>query len=191
MKRAGKPATYGLTSSRDLLEKLEWELDRLKEASNQNPTDPTDLYFHAFNAAVTAWHIADWVWRDMTPDQRKKLEIDWDVNLCVNDEEGGAFRGNLRKKDRDIAICREIATASKHVNITRGRDETIETVASAKTTSDHDSEAAQIQVNGTFVTTTVWKLKVADHGNRRDLVDVFDKAFKFWVKFVNDRGIAK
>ena len=54
MKRAGKPATYGLETFRDVLEKLEWEQNGLKALSEQEPRDPTELYFRAFNAAVTA-----------------------------------------------------------------------------------------------------------------------------------------
>ena len=77
MKRAGKPATYGLETFRDVLEKLEWEQNELKAAFEQEPKDPTKLYYRAFNAAVTAWQLADWVWKDMTPDQRQKLEKDW------------------------------------------------------------------------------------------------------------------
>jgi hypothetical protein len=34
MKRTGKRATYGLDSSRELLEKLEWELDGLKAVTD-------------------------------------------------------------------------------------------------------------------------------------------------------------
>jgi hypothetical protein len=127
----------------------------------------------------------------MTPKQRQKLETDWNANLSVNDEWGSAFRGKLREKDRDIAICREIATASKHVEVTQGPDETIDTVARAVTTGLRNSEGEQYFVDGHLATKTVWQVQVTDHGNRRELVDVIDKAFKFWAKFIDDRGIAK
>ena len=191
MKRAGKPATYGLETFRDVLEKLEWEQNGLKALSEQEPRDPKELYYRAFNAAVTAWHLADWVWKDMTRDQRQQLETDWKTKLGIDDDGVGNFRHALRKKSRELAICREIATASKHVEITQGRDESIDTVASATTFSLHNSDGEQIQENGMFVTATKWKLKVEDDGNRREFVEVLHAAFNFWDKFINDRGIGK
>ena len=191
MKRAGKPATYGLETFRDLLEKLEWEQCGLKAASEQKPTDPTELYFRAFNTAMTAWHLADWVWSDMTPAQRQQLETDWKVRLQVDSNDGGAFRGELRKVNRELAICREIATASKHVEITNSRDEIIDTVASAKTSIVHNSDGEQIQINGQFVLVTKWKLKVQDGDKKRDFIQIVDQAIKFWIAFIDERGIGK
>lgn len=185
MKRAGRPATYGLETSLDLFRKLEWEVDHYKHASEN---DADELYFHAFNAAVTAWHIADWVWKDLSPEQRQQLEKDWGKKLREN---GGDFKGTLRLKNRDIAICREIATASKHFEITSSRDETIDTVASATTSAVHDSEGRQIQAGDALVTVTRYKLKVIDGNDRREFVDVLDATVEFWGDFFNTYCIGK
>ena len=191
MKRAGKPATYGLETFRDVLEKLEWEQNELKAAFEQEPKDPTKLYYRAFNAAVTAWHLADWVWKDMTPDQRQQLETDWKTKLGIDDDGVGNFRRALRLKSREIAICREIATASKHVESTQGRDESIDTVASATTSSVRNSDGEQIQANDQFVVVTRWKLKVKDGDKRRDFIQIIDLVIEFWTEFVKKRGIGK
>jgi hypothetical protein len=58
----------------------------------------------AFNAAVTAWHLCDWVFNDMTPEQRAKLNF---RNLADLQE-------HVRENCRALYLCRQAATASKH-----------------------------------------------------------------------------
>lgn len=60
--------TFALESCRDLLEKLDRELDRYREVAGRDEEDATALLDlvdrlkdSAFNAAVTAWHLCDWV----------------------------------------------------------------------------------------------------------------------------------
>ena len=49
--------SFALRSPADLLEKLKRELERLQQ-------DETYQSDHAFNFAVTAWHMTDWVHND-------------------------------------------------------------------------------------------------------------------------------
>lgn len=184
MKRAGKLATYGLETCRDMLSKLEWEQEGLKEALERAPPVPNELYFRAFNAAITALHLADWVWHDMTPEHRKQLETKWKIDLNTEDKKGGTFKHELRNRNREFAICREIGTASKHVEITQSPDDTIDTIASAITSAVHDSDGNQIMVGDSFVVNTRWKLKVKDGEARRDLIEVIDHVLAFWTEFI-------
>jgi hypothetical protein len=55
------PHTFGIESSRDLVNKLEWEIERLEAE-----TEPPALIYMAFNCAVTAWHVADGCGRTLT-----------------------------------------------------------------------------------------------------------------------------
>ena len=188
MIRAGKPATYGLENSRDVLKKLEWEQRGLKATSKQ---EPKELYYRAFNAAVTVWHLAEWVWSDMTRDQRQQLETDWDKQLNVNDDNGRAFRRELIQINREIAICREIATASKHVKVSRNRDNTIDTVSKMRTSRVVSSDDEPVMVGEHFVVVPEWKLEVLDGPARRDFIEIIDLVIEFWTDFVDQRGIGK
>ena len=49
--------TFGFTSRRDILAKLERELGRLDTAKTLEKAAD-----HASNAAVTAWHLSEWAW---------------------------------------------------------------------------------------------------------------------------------
>lgn len=77
----GRKQTFGYTNCRDLVEKLDREIDRYREvAGNDEELEPEallnlvhQLMDSAFNASVTAWQISDWVFNDLKPQQRCKL----------------------------------------------------------------------------------------------------------------------
>jgi hypothetical protein len=57
MTRPGELQTFSFENSADLVWKLYWEIARIQHAS---PHDIVDMKCFAFNAAVTAWQLADW-----------------------------------------------------------------------------------------------------------------------------------
>ena len=61
------PQTFGFESCVDLVWKLYWEIERLHHAT---PHNVIDMKCFAFNAAVTAWALTDWVFLEMTQAQR-------------------------------------------------------------------------------------------------------------------------
>ncbi len=56
----------GLENPVDLWSKLQWEIDQLGVPVDQE----TVASYRAFNCAVTAWSICDWVWNAAAPDLR-------------------------------------------------------------------------------------------------------------------------
>jgi hypothetical protein len=72
--------TFAFADCRELLEKLDREINRHQEVAGRDELEPgalvnlvDQLKDSAFNASVTAWHLCDWVFNDMTPEQRQKL----------------------------------------------------------------------------------------------------------------------
>jgi hypothetical protein len=62
---------FALRGCRDLLEKLRYETGSL------NTTERHDVMgraYIAFNCAVTAWHMTDWVWVELNQSQREKVQ---------------------------------------------------------------------------------------------------------------------
>ena len=59
---------FALGTPADLLEKLSREIERFRQ-DEQNQSD------HAFNFAVTAWHITDWVYKDTRQRALSQFEI--------------------------------------------------------------------------------------------------------------------
>ena len=171
--------TFSLKTSRDLLHKLEWELAGLKSADNQ---DLSHLAFAAFNTAITAWHLSDWVWADMSDAQRAELSENWKTPL----KGIGDFRARLRQENRSIAICREIATASKHVSVTQSPEPNIATVASAKASQVMNGSDIVVVGESAIVVST-WTLKIIDGGNIDEFIAVVNSALEFWSDFIERR----
>jgi len=174
--------TFGLETCRDLLEKLTWEY---QELTRTPPHDVTALIYRAFNGFVTAFHIADWVWEAMTETQRDRLRAEWDVPLLNKSD----FVGELRRRERCFALCREIATASKHFVVNQTPDDTVDAVTSLT--------VSLVTAGGEPVTTNegepvgVFKaiLKVIDGEQERFAVDVLEILLYFWSEFIYERDI--
>lgn len=107
----GREQTFALGNCHDLLAKLDRELDRYRGVTGRDESEPQALLDlvdrlkdNAFNAAVTAWHLCDWVFEDMTPEQRQKLGFN-----ALSD-----LQAHVRTNCRALYLCRYVATASKH-----------------------------------------------------------------------------
>ncbi len=182
MVREGHDKTFGINNSSDLLRKLKWEIQELRNAPK---SDLRGLCYHAFNGVVTAWHMGDWVWAALTNAHRASLKNKYGIN------NRGDFLHWARETNQALAICREIATASKHFAVDQSPTEDIATVASARTEKVVDSDGAEIVTDsGGFVVAPAWVLKVDDGDGRREIIDVLEEAEVFWNKFMDVQKIA-
>jgi len=83
--------TYGLENPRDLFEKLKRDGQNLEQGVNSD---------RFFNFVITAYHICDWIKNN--PNIRGAIKDDVDKTV---------------RKDRNIAICKDITNASKHFKL--------------------------------------------------------------------------
>jgi hypothetical protein len=118
MALAGRDKTFAFETCRDVLLKLERELDRYQAACRADKLE--DMKDAAFNASVTAWQLCDWVFHDLTPAQRVALNVD---TL-------GALQA-VARKCRALHICRQVATASKHWRVTQYPDPDVAVIVTA------------------------------------------------------------
>jgi hypothetical protein len=159
--------TFGYTDCRDLVEKLDREIDRYSAvAGNNEKLEPEallnlvhQLTDSAFNAAVTAWQIGDWVFNDMTSQQRCKLGF----------KKVGDVQKFAREQCRALHLCRHAATASKHWIVSEYADPTVQVIVTGE--------------GG-------WTVYFID-GDRKMRADlVFMIARDFWYHFIRDNEIA-
>ena len=155
------PQTFGFESCVDLVWKLYWEIERLHHAT---PHNVIDMKCFAFNAAVTAWALTDWVFLEMTPAQR--------------DRHGAGslseFQKLARKQCRALHLCRQIATASKHRTVTLHADRSVST------------EISVTPVPGEFGT---WEIVIRDGAATHLAVDVLEQARLYWYRFISELGL--
>jgi hypothetical protein len=98
---------FGFRDSRDMLEKLRWELNNL---FSRQRLDIAVCQYHAFNCAVTAWHVTDWLWLDIIPEVRARLEEKTQRRLNRCEE----FQAYVRDACPELKLCHQIANGSKH-----------------------------------------------------------------------------
>ncbi len=148
-------------SCRDLLEKLDREIDRYRSIVGGDDHNVVDeLKDIAFNASVTAWQLGDWVFHDMTDEQRQELGF--------NDTK--ALLEHARAKCRALHLCRHAATASKHWEVTQYPDPNVQT--------DLTHEDG-------------WRVVFVDDNKRIAADQVFAEALNFWTNFIYSNHIAK
>jgi hypothetical protein len=161
--------TFGFEDCRELLQKLDREIDRYREVVGRDAVDDGDallklvdqLKDSAFNASVTAWQLCDWVFNDMPEVLRQKFGFNklGDLQSCA------------RTKCRALHLCRQVATASKHWTVTNHPDPDVQVEVA------HDG-------NG-------WEVHFIDQGQKIPADHVFELVYVFWDSFIREHGIAE
>jgi hypothetical protein len=91
---------YDLKTPVDLLHKLRREYTRFV-SGHRNVSD------HAFNFAITAWHIVDWVWEIAnTPDSGVTLP-----QVFKNAADFGKW---IAEQSEEMTVCRDLCHGAKH-----------------------------------------------------------------------------
>lgn len=167
---------FGVDTPRDMLEKLNRELNRITNSSERE-----DLVDHANNFALTAWHITDWVWRaafSKNPEGVVKiLSPHPDLKsrfLQSKQRSRDLFTEALTQKCSGLAICQDICNGFKHV------------IAS----SPPDREAP----GATFATATFSGTEKSfpqliigsENGEEVEAEKVFNAVIVFWTQFMDE-----
>lgn len=158
----GPPHTFGLPDARSLLRKLEWELGELGLAD-------THTHYRAFNVAVTAWHLIDWVWQELPPSRR-----------AVWRDDRRSFRDACEQECPDLALCGMIAEASKHRIRDRPVRKGVATFAFADVVHAKCGEARADDPLSTWT----WRLVIRDGEHERSAADVFSRVLAYWQSVI-------
>jgi hypothetical protein len=100
-----------------LLIKVVWEIRQLRRSFDVEPPIAWTHApaYHAFNCAVTCWHLSNWTWEAV--DEQTKQIISEQVGARLQTLED--FQAALRTKHRVLHICWQIADGSKHFRLRR------------------------------------------------------------------------
>lgn len=176
---------FGMDHPQHMWTKLAWELNALMGAMSvweDNKAAPEPL-FHAFNTAVTAWHLTDWLWQyDCAT--RKKLATKFQfVFECTPT---GIKRGLEKFQEAvvlhcdELKVCREIANGSKHMRKNKV-DKNIKAQAVWAKAIDGAGFAKPDDL--------VMSLRVTHNDKETDAELAFIEAAGFWEKLMNELNI--
>lgn len=101
--------SWSIKTPADLLEKAQRDLERFRNSHDVGSNDQVD---HAFNCAVTTWHVGDWIWQAYQNECRRR---------------GWSNIGDFRKWFFDkqygecLKYCSDLANGSKHMTLNKNR----------------------------------------------------------------------
>ena len=166
--------SFGLQTANDLLKKLEREYDRFCSSPHEDKSD------HAFNFAITAWHMVDWVWHESMDKS----------GAAFGCEKFDHFHSKVRSECGALQICYEIATGSKHVIL---KPEKAKAVELTKTTTSRGGGVVRSVVSPVVMpvaTSVTGSYPVAQHvirlkaGGTVPARSVFGEALEYWETVV-------
>lgn len=179
---------FALNKPQHMLSKLLWEIDGLSKSLSvwTKRTEFPEPLFIAFNAAVTAWHITDWLWHS-NAETRAVLTKRYGLNFTEGTK--AALRKGLESfqdavvcESRYLYVCREIANGSKHM---RTNNTDLDVTAEARW---HMAiEGAGHVKPGDLVLSLV----IVDGEREEDATRWFIQAFGYWEElFTKEKLIA-
>jgi hypothetical protein len=166
---------FALATPHHLLIKLHWEVRQLRASlpSKRRPIDLHEPAYHAFNCAITCWHLTDWVWESADEERRQLISSNFGVGLRKIED----FQSALRLRHRSLHICWQIANGSKHFKL-RKTDPNIKT---DEMWEYRPAMAGRMQA-GEPLGSYVYRLSLTDGDLRLEALDVFEDAMKAWER---------
>jgi hypothetical protein len=181
---------FALATPAHMLMKLWWEIEQLRKSLSVQSDDTAHLHapaYHAFNCAVTAWHLADWVWQSTDADGRA-----WILSkLVIAPSEKGqtgfsTFTRTLMKRYRVLHLCRQLATGSKH--------KIVESYPDPDVAAREDWDVDRLRVGsavGVPLVTYSGRLSIRDREVSRPALEVFEEAARTWHRLLSDWGFVE
>jgi hypothetical protein len=174
-----------MQSSRDMLEKLRREIDRLAGSIIRQ-----EIVDHGLNAAMTAWHLTDWAWR----------EIQGSTRLPTLTARAGApirdlkqFQELVKRNCAELAYCEDIAISTKHFAFSKLP------VFSTKVTERFKIGPVPISKDGVATlhqfspigenmtyTAQAAELWITDGRSLTPAAEILENAYQWWRKFIDE-----
>lgn len=174
---------FHLSNPKQLFMKLDWEIDNLRNTIEKQPATPPLTHelsaYHAYNVAVTAWHLTDWTWGALSDEAKCRLAAELQFNISNNPTSNlKSFQDAIRNKSRSLEICWDIANGSKH----------FDTHKNSKIDAKVDWEskmatAGEIRAGHPIQTFTYDFVVQWDNCNYR-LLDIYEEVKEFWFNFL-------
>ena len=174
-----------MNSSRDMLEKLRREIDRLAGSIIRQ-----EIVDHGLNAAMTAWHLTDWVWREIQGSTRRPTLT---AKAGVPIRELKEFQELVKRNCAELAYCEGIAISTKHYTFWKLPMFSTKVTERFKINPDpigKDGGATRHQFSPTGETITytaqAGELWITDGRSLTPAAEVLEHAFQWWRKFFNE-----
>lgn len=167
MSGAKREEKFGFEGPRDLLKKLRHNIDRFKALDR---ADIDQVGYAAFDCAITAWSMVDWVWEYYDDARRQELANRLGGKAANKNE----LANLLFARIPGYQVCYHLATFAKHFGVNKHPVDDLVLVRWSSWPGDADAEPADSEK--TLVYSTKDQVFVAN--------DLFMNALFEWSKLL-------
>jgi hypothetical protein len=180
------PKTFAINSSRDMLEKLTREIERFAGSIIRQ-----EVVDHGLNAAMTAWHLTDWTWREIQGSIPRLRNLTARAGTSIRELK--QFQEFVKRNCAELAYCEGIVVSTKHFAFSKLP------VFSTKVTErfrispepigkDGGATLHQFSLTGGTVSYTVQasELWITDGRSLTLAAEVLEDSFQWWRKFIDE-----
>lgn len=159
--------TFFLSTPADLLEKLRWENNALWASA---PFDLQQRAYMAMNCLITSWQMKDWVYGALKVSNRlKELDSYAGREIRSNKDFGVYLMGACTQ----MKLAYQVATASKHREVTKHNDPNVRT----------EVGTIRIELRGGYERD---ELFIFDGQEKRVVHDLIYSLYVHWKKVLHD-----
>jgi hypothetical protein len=173
---------FVLSTPADMVAKLEWEIENYTSTMFHQMKQPEAFRsagYQAFNCAVTAWHLADWIWAYADESIKRSLAERYHFKIKNRDRDNrNQFLEAVAAASRDIHICRYIANSSNHLKLDKVEDRGFRgQIGYGRFPSDDKGKAVE-----------VFGFLIVDKGETILIERIFSRAFEYWKQLLVEIG---
>jgi hypothetical protein len=184
------PKTFAINSSRDMLEKLKREIEQLAGSIIRQ-----EVIDHGLNAAMTAWHLTDWTWREIQGSIPRIRSLTASAGTPIRELK--QFQEFVKKDCAELAYCEGIAVSTKYFTFSKPPVFSTKVTERFKISSDPigkdgDATLNQFSPAGEIVSYTAQasELWITDGRSLTSAVEILEDAFQWWRKFIDEMSIS-
>jgi len=184
------PKTFAINSSRDLLEKLKREIERLASSVIRQ-----EIVDHGLNAAMTAWHLTDWTWGEIqdSPPRLRSLT----ARTAKPIRELKQFQEFVKRNCNELAYCESIAVSTKHFAFSKLPMFSTKVIERFKISPNQIGKNGrgtlhQFSPTGGSISYTVQALQlwITDGRSLISAAETLESAFRWWRQFINEMSMS-
>ena len=184
------PKTFAIYSSRDMLEKLKREIERLAGSIIRQ-----EVVDHALNAAMTAWHLTDWTWREIQGSTLVLRALAARGRTPIRELK--QFQGFVKRDCAELAYCEGIAISTKHFAFSKLPVFSTKVterfkISPVPTSKDGGATLHQFSPTGESISYTAQaaELWISDGRSLTPAAEILENAYQWWRKFIDEMSIS-
>jgi hypothetical protein len=177
--------TFAIYSSRDMLEKLKREIERLAGSIIRQ-----EVVDHGLNAAMTAWHLTDWTWREIQESIPLLRAVTARAGMPIRELK--QFQRFAKRNCAELAYCEGIAVSTKHFVFSKlpvfSSEVTVRFKIGPVPIKDGAGTLHQFSPIGEIISYTAQaaELWIDDGSSLTPAAEVLENAFRWWRKFIDE-----